>query len=392
MPELREAEVAIVGGGIAGPALACALASTGWRILLVERSGDPLDTARGDHLQPVTCEALAEWEVLDLMWQRGAERRLGSRYLTPAGELILHAPVDQLAIPEPYYLFLNHELISDALLAGARRNPNFELLRPATAMLTGSEMQGYGLTVTDPAGHERQVRASLVAAADGRASRCRRVARIPAEEYHYENPMLVLFAPAVFDDPRNEVRGYMTDIGVVSVVPRTGGQWKIGVPVPRTDVARWRRAGSAELGDYLGAHIPEIAGIQPQLAGLYPVAMINADRWIAGNLVLLGDACHALHPGRSQGMNIAIRAVRALARELRAPGTFPSGGGLARQLQAFEAGLKPALDDRLADNHRRGLEMDRLDPAAVGRMRDGLAAVAGDEARLRAYCMTAAGY
>ena len=54
MPESDDFDVAIVGGGIAGPAMACALAPTGLRVLLIERSSEALDTERGDHLQPQT--------------------------------------------------------------------------------------------------------------------------------------------------------------------------------------------------------------------------------------------------------------------------------------------------------------------------------------------------
>ena len=75
--------ILVIGGGIAGPALAAAVADAGYRTILIERSADPLDTARGDHLQPFTCEALQRWGVLDAMFERGAERRLGSRWPSP---------------------------------------------------------------------------------------------------------------------------------------------------------------------------------------------------------------------------------------------------------------------------------------------------------------------
>ncbi|MGI9329310.1 MAG: FAD-dependent oxidoreductase, partial [Gammaproteobacteria bacterium] len=176
MPEHHDVDVAIVGGGIAGPAMACALSSTGWRVLLVERSSEALDTARGDHLQPKTCEWLSQWGVLDDMWALGAEKRLGSRYLLPEGELVLHATVDQLAIPHPYYLYLNHELLSAALLRGAARNPAFDQWCPATARPVATP-SGMTLEVETDSG-VRQVRARLVVAADGRTSRLRRAADI----------------------------------------------------------------------------------------------------------------------------------------------------------------------------------------------------------------------
>ena len=84
-----DADIAIIGGGIAGPALAAALADSGYRIVLLERSTRPLDTVRGDQLQPSTCELLDRWGVMQMMMDRGAERRLGSRWQTAEGELIV---------------------------------------------------------------------------------------------------------------------------------------------------------------------------------------------------------------------------------------------------------------------------------------------------------------
>ena len=94
-----EFDLAIVGGGIAGPPLAAALADSGLRIVLIERSTKPLDTTRGDQLQPSTCEYMERWGVLNMLLACGAEKRLGSRWMTDQGELICETPVDQLDIP-----------------------------------------------------------------------------------------------------------------------------------------------------------------------------------------------------------------------------------------------------------------------------------------------------
>ena len=62
--------------------------------------------------------------------------------------------------------------------------------------------------------------------------------------------------------------------------------------------------------------LPEIAGVRPEFVGIYPVTSTNAERWSEANLVLLGDACNTLHPGRSQGMNVAMRAAHRLVQLL----------------------------------------------------------------------------
>ncbi len=120
--------------------------------------------------------------------------------------------------------------------------------------------------------------------------------------------------------------------------------------------------------------------------------MVNAERWTDGNCVLLGDTCHALHPGRSQGMNIALRTVARLAELLR-DGDFPSApDSVAGLLSRYEAELKPPIDARLDDNHARGLAMDRMDTASVERTHAAMAALAASPDKLRAYCMSSAGY
>ncbi len=390
MPEVCEFDVAIIGGGIAGPALACALAPTGWRVLLVERSAEPIDTARGDHLQPQTCEWLAEWSVLDDMWALGAEKRLGARYLLPDGEVVLHVPVEQLDIPHQYFLYLNHELISQALLTAAARNPQFSVWQPASARPVETA-NGFGLTV-EHAGAEKTVSAALVVAADGRTSRFRRAAGITADTYAYRNPMLTMFARRTLDDPRNEVRAYFSPAGVISVVPRTGGGWKIGMPVPPAELASWKRATPEVLGRQLEQWLPELAGVRPEISGVYPITRMNAERWTERNLVLLGDACNTLHPGRSQGMNVAMRAAHRLVQLLVANDAIASPAALREVLVAYEAEVKPPMDARLADNHERGLEMDRLDPEETSAMRARLAAVAADPDLHARYCVAAAGY
>jgi 2-polyprenyl-6-methoxyphenol hydroxylase-like FAD-dependent oxidoreductase len=389
------ADVVIIGGGIAGPALAAALADTGLRIELVERDEGPLDTVRGDHLQPVTCTSLETWGVLPHLWALGAEKRLGSRWFGLGGREILHARVDDLDIPHPYFLYLNHELISRAFLERAASNPDFSLRRPATARLVAGDAAGHYAVEMRSAHGTETLHGALVVAADGRASRARRSLEIAAETHDYVNPMVVLFAARPEPDPRNEVRAWLTQRGIVSVIPRTGGGWKIGLPVQPSELNSWLQAGRVELARRMAAIAPGLAGIEPQVAGVYPIASVNATRWVKGNVVLLGDACHALHPGRSQGMNVALRAVERLSELLHGPegaAALHEPRRLDELLGRFESGLKPAIDARLAENHAWGLEMDRMETSAVVAIEQSLSAIAADPEQRRAYCMRAAGY
>ena len=234
------------------------------------------------------------------------------------------------------------------------------------------------------------VSARCIAIADGRSSRNRKALGIDAQVHNYENPLLTMFAERTFDDPRNDVHVFLMPAGIVSVIPRTGGQWKIGFPVARKALGRWSDASPAERGRRLTELVPRLAGIEPHAASVYPVAMVNAETWVDGNCVLLGDACHALHPGRSQGMNVALRSVACLASKL-SDGGFP-GADIPALLRDFEAEIKPPIDARLDDNHARGLAMDRMNAESTERMHQAMAALAASPEKRRAYCMDAAGY
>jgi 2-polyprenyl-6-methoxyphenol hydroxylase-like FAD-dependent oxidoreductase len=325
------------------------------------------------------------------MFARGAEKRLGSRWQMPDGQLVLDARIDDLPIPHPYYLYLNHELISEVLLDHAATNPNFTLLRPAKARVTrdATGPGAHALTIERSDG-PLSVSARCIAIADGRSSRNRKALGIDARIHNYENPLLTMFAERTFDDPRNDVHVFLTRAGIISVIPRTGGQWKIGFPVSRDALGDWSNASPAERGRRLTELVPRLAGIAPHSASVYPVAMVNAETWVDGNCVLLGDACHALHPGRSQGMNVALRSVACLANTLSC-GDFPDAD-VPALLRGFEAEIKPPIDARLEDNHARGLAMDRMNAATTERMRETMAALAASPEKRRAYCMDAAGY
>jgi 2-polyprenyl-6-methoxyphenol hydroxylase-like FAD-dependent oxidoreductase len=392
--EIVTSDIAIVGGGIAGPALAAALANTNLRIVLIEKSPGVLDTARGDHLQPVACEWLDEWGVLQLMWDSGAERRMGSVWKTPDGETVLRAPVDELPIPHRYFAYLNHELISQSLLNRASDNRAFTLLKPAMAKLlpNGQAPGRHAIQLTHDNGQRQKINSACIVAADGRNSGIRKALAIETNIHKYTHPLLVLFAPRTREDPRNEVHVYLSQAGVISVVPRTGGFWKIGFPLDRSELSKWQKASSREIGHQLSTLVPDLKGIKPTVAGVYPVAMVNARNWVAGNTVLLGDACHALHPGRSQGMNAALRAVHVLAGMIKARPLTDDKTEIEHLLLDYQARCQPAMNSRLAENHARGLEMDRMEPANIRRMQSGLTRIAGSPKKLQAYCMNASGY
>ena len=119
MSNLRHFDIAIIGSGIAGGALALALKDSGLSVLLLDRRSGPLDTARGDHIQPAMQPVVSRWGVLDRLMEAGAERRAGTQWFDSEGAHIVTVPVPEHDDCGGAFLFLNHERIGDILLKSA---------------------------------------------------------------------------------------------------------------------------------------------------------------------------------------------------------------------------------------------------------------------------------
>ncbi len=400
-----DCDVLIVGAGIAGTAFAAAIRDRGLSVVQVEMSKQPLDTARGDHLQCVVVEQLDQWGMLPAFWAAGAEKRHSARYVTPTGEVIMPVNYQGLPIPHPYYLYLNHEVIAETFIGLARENPRHTLFKPARArdfdfLPNGGGIAALTIRLDESAaapdgfapGQDVVITPRLVVGADGRGSRVREEMKYTSHAHEYSSPLVVLFGPQLFDDPEHEVRSFMGPHGTLSRIPRTGGHWKVGMSIAKEDIAFWKTATLKMRQQAIAVRAPELEGFAAEVGGFYPVKLLNTDQWTRGNTVLLGDACHAMHPARGQGMNVAIRCLARLVDLLPDAADFANAEILGKRLRAYESGTKPAVDKVLADNHARGEQMDSRDPAVIATSAAALRKIADDPEFLRRYCMQSAGY
>ena len=387
--ESLDTDFLIVGAGIAGPAMAAALTARGYRSVILERSKRPPDTARGDHLQPRTLSILSRWGVLERLLLNGAERRETTRWLDRDGNVVLDAPVRDLDIEHPYFAFLNHERIAATLLQSALADPQLcTLIRPIRAWtLTDRRADRVDVTVERHDAPPVAIRAQVLVGADGRKSRVRDLFDAGLTEHAYERPIVVLFAANEAPDPANPLIASFSDEGIVAVIPRTGAGLKIGIGATPKDVAAWRRASEEELCRRVRTLAPYLEFSVPRYAHVYPPVAIRTRRWVHENIVLIGDACHAMHPARSQGMNVTIRCIETLVDSLP-----PPGDAFNPALAAFERQMQPVVGAILEANHQAGLEFDTVAPETHGAAAAALARIHANPDARRRYALRTAGY
>lgn len=315
-----DADVVVVGGGVAGAALATVLAREGIDVVVLERQLRFTDQVRGENLHP---------------WGVAEAQRLGlQQVLLDAGAHLVEEAVDYgdgragqdtTAVPlgvlvdgVPGELNLAHPTACEALLTSAeqagarvRRGVSHVEVEPGPEPSVAFRHDGV----------RHRLDARLVVGADGRSSRVRRQAGI--ELAHAPAPHLAagLLVEDLDVDPGRNVIGIGDDVWTVTF-PQGGGRARVYVCTAPDDPQRFAGAGGAR-------HLLEAAAVDAlpdpdayrRATPAGPVRTFPADdTWTeapyAQGVVLLGDAAGHTNPLIGQGLALALRDVRALAEGL----------------------------------------------------------------------------
>ncbi len=316
-----EYDLIVVGGGLAGSALAKAMAETGARVLVLERELAFRDRVRGEGMHGWGVAEARELGLYDVLLQtcahevrywarsRGGGEPAARRDLIEstdhhAGELTFYHPEMQSAVLD----------LAAAAGADVQRGAAVVAVRPGDPP---------AVTIRS-VGQDRAVSARLVVGADGRRSQVRRWAGFPV----------------VQDPERLRITGVLltgveVDADTVHTFsPATFGQMTLLFPLPAGRLrayfisarrAEHRRIGGATELPWFIRYCVECGTPADwfgpaQLAG--PLATFEgADMWVdhpyRDGVVLVGDAAGASDPSWGCGLSLTLRDVRTLRDSLR---------------------------------------------------------------------------
>jgi flavin-dependent dehydrogenase len=305
-------EVAVVGGGLAGGALALRLARRGARVALIEGSAYPRPKLCGEYLSPEGVRALHALGLGPALEAAGGEP-IGRVRITAPGGRSLEAEV---AGPgDPPGLGLSRSLLDD-LLAGAAREAGAAVLENTRAGgPLVEEGRVVGILARDAARRPVEIRARLVVAANGRHSelvqktgeRESRAARGPA--YFGLKRHLRNVDPAACE-PAGCVGLHLVAGGYVGACRVEGGLTNVCGLLPDA-LARSHRG---DLDALAAARFPS----NPALGTLWragepaddwkTVAGVRIERWRARlpGILYAGDCRGTVDPLGGQGMTMAL--------------------------------------------------------------------------------------
>ncbi len=374
-------DIAIVGGGLNGPALALALAQTGHRVTVIDAL-------------PEKTRKNAAFDGRGYALALSSQRLLAAIGIWPgiAGQA---QPMLEIKVtdghagagPSPFFMHFDHGEIEEgpmgymvedrhlrrAFLDAMAQEPLIDQLSGQAVVDQSPQAAGASVTLADG----RQVSARLIVGCDGRKSSTARRAGINRIGWDYGQTALV--CAIAHEKPHHGIaHQFFMPPGPLAILPLTGNRSSIvwsettraAARINRLDDAGYLMALRPRFGDFLGRISLEGKRFS------YPLNLTIAERFVADRVALIGDAAHGMHPIAGQGLNAGLRDVGALAevitRATRRGEDIGAGAVLERyqQWRRFDtATLALATDafNRLFSNDNPILRLGRdLGLAAVG--------------------------
>jgi 2-polyprenyl-6-methoxyphenol hydroxylase-like FAD-dependent oxidoreductase len=329
-------KILICGGGIAGPACAWWLARYGLPVVVVEKAAQFRDGG-----QNVDIKGAAQ-QVMDLMGLTAqiAARdtgECGQQWVDAAGNVVASLPKGSIGGLTSDFEILRGDLariLFDATLSTCA-------YRFGTSVVAMEERED-GVLATFADGTREEF--ALVICADGMSSSMRGMVLARETQLRYLGAYM-----AFFNIPRRPEDALwacsVNGIGGTMINLRPGGPTHTTVLVTFTAVApdagqrpalssrEMLRAALAGRGTVAERIVGELDTVQDFYFG--PMSQVQASRWSAGRVVLLGDAAHCPTPFTGKGTALALLGAYVLAGELSRSSSHTAA------FQAYETILRP---------------------------------------------------
>ena len=350
-----EADVLIVGGGLAGSTLAHALALTPLTTVLVE-ARDPSQLEQPSFDGRATALASGSQRILASLglWEEVAAdaepiRAIHISECGRFGAARIHAQDEGVAA---LGYTLENRILGGALWRALDTADGFTCLAPAklSSLTVGDDRVEADVTTAQ---ERLSIVAKVVVAADGANSQVRRELAIATHEDLYEQQALILNCATEIPHAGRAFERFTQD-GALAFLPlsadRVAVVWTLSHQEAGRVAALEDTAFRRELQAAFGYRLGRITRTGSRAA--YPLARLRSAAVIGSRAVLIGSAAVNLHPVAGQGFNLALRDVASLAE------IFTER--LAGQTVADDPGSADVLD-----RYRRWREQDQKRVAAL---------------------------
>ncbi|WFU10521.1 UbiH/UbiF family hydroxylase [Rhizobium sp. CB3090] len=313
---MKQVEVAVIGGGLAGMIAAIALARGGRAVALIAQPHNKADrrtTALMD--QSIRfLERLALWDRI-----APSTAPLITMQIIDGTTRLLRAPTvafraSEIGLDAFGYNIPNAALLS-ALNEAVKVEGNITLIETAASEVTVRED---GVTIILEDGDT--VKTAFVVGADGRNSMVRETVGIKVKTWSYPQSAMVLnFAHSL--PHQNISTEFHTESGPFTQVPLPGNRSSlVWVQKPEEAAANAERS-LEDLGRLIEDRMQSMLGkvtVEDNVQ-VWPLSGMTASRFGKGRVALIGEAAHVFPPIGAQGLNLSLRDILTLVEILASP-------------------------------------------------------------------------
>lgn len=329
-------DLAIAGGGIIGLTLASALKNSGLKVALIEAKPYSAAAAIGQayavHL--LSGRIFAGIGVWDKILPHIANFR--HVHLSDADYPgVVKFETSDLDTDVLGYV-AEHQALLKPLQEFVQACDNVTYLCPAEVVETHYQPSGVEISLSID-GEVKVIRTRLIVAADGAKSRIRQAAGINTRGWQYWQSCIVAFVKPEKGHNNTAYERFWSS-GPFAILPLPGNRCRIVWTAPHAEAQALVALDDEEFLTQLSRRAGDRMG-KLTLEGdrfVFPVKLMQSDRYVMPRLALIGDAAHCCHPVGGQGLNMGIRDAAALAQVLQTAHTKGKDIGELSTLKHYE--------------------------------------------------------
>jgi 2-octaprenylphenol hydroxylase len=311
----KKYDVIIVGGGMVGAALACALADTPLRIAVVEAKSPDLQWPKSTYDMRTSAVSRASQRILQSLevWPLMQTMRINPytdmHVWDSSGKGVIHFDCADIGEPSLGHIVENGVILA-ALYQRMQALDNIELLCPTTPRRLTKALDGYLFTLEQG----QTLQTDLIVAADGARSWVRQAAGIEAhiEDYHQT---AVVTNVKTAQHHQNTAWQVFLPTGPLAFLPLTEGYssivWSTSPEHAEALLAMEDEAFKTALQTAFANTLGPIVEVGQR--GTFPLRSLHVKHYVKPGLALVGDAAHAIHPLAGQGVNLGFADAACLA-------------------------------------------------------------------------------
>jgi 2-octaprenyl-6-methoxyphenol hydroxylase len=316
---MQQYDVIIIGGGMVGASLACALSGQGLRIAMIEsvRAAARSEPGYDDRAIALAYGTRRIFEGLHL-WDAlaGEVTPIHRIHVSDRGHFgMARMDRDEEGLPAIGYV-VPARVIGQVLDAALVELDDVEQFSPATVTAVHRKSAAVEVDI-DRGGTPVTLSARLVVAADGADSSVREQFGIGHTERDYGQTAIVTnITPQLPHE--NVAYERFTSSGPLALLPMSEQRCAVVLTVATEQADEFMAlddaAFLATLQERFGYRLGRLERVGRRQA--WPLRLLRANESIAERLALVGNAVHTLHPIAGQGFNLGARDVAVLAEVL----------------------------------------------------------------------------